>query len=153
MCLIDYRGFRLVAMSLLPVSNDTLIYGTTTEKKRQKFSFLFLSFLSFSLFILSLSSHGRCLILFFSSSLYSVLPIFFFVSFSFYANHLKTQTELKILRARFLRSSFFFNFISSSDKLILPFVPFCFVERGKLILFFQREFECWNSSEKWRSSF
>lgn len=29
MCLIDYRGFRLVAMSLLPVTNETLIYGSS----------------------------------------------------------------------------------------------------------------------------
>ena len=27
MSLVDYRGFRLVAMSVLPVSKDTLIYG------------------------------------------------------------------------------------------------------------------------------
>lgn len=27
MCLIDYRGYRLVAMSLLPVSKETIIYG------------------------------------------------------------------------------------------------------------------------------
>jgi hypothetical protein len=27
MCLIDYRGFRVVAMSLLPVNKETIIYG------------------------------------------------------------------------------------------------------------------------------
>jgi hypothetical protein len=28
MALVDYRGFRLVAMCLLPVNKSTLIYGT-----------------------------------------------------------------------------------------------------------------------------
>ena len=28
MALVDYRGFRLVAISLLPVNKKTLIYGT-----------------------------------------------------------------------------------------------------------------------------
>ena len=27
MALVDYRGFRLVAMSVLPVNSSTLIYG------------------------------------------------------------------------------------------------------------------------------
>ena len=28
MALVDYLGFRLTAMSLLPVGSDTLVYGT-----------------------------------------------------------------------------------------------------------------------------
>eukprot|EP01118_Nematostelium_gracile_P006177 TRINITY_DN1987_c0_g1_i1.p1 TRINITY_DN1987_c0_g1~~TRINITY_DN1987_c0_g1_i1.p1 ORF type:complete len:887 (+),score=181.40 TRINITY_DN1987_c0_g1_i1:68-2728(+) len=28
MCLVDYRGFRLIAMSILPIRDDTIIYGT-----------------------------------------------------------------------------------------------------------------------------
>lgn len=28
MCIVDYRGFRLIAVSLLPISEDTLLYGT-----------------------------------------------------------------------------------------------------------------------------
>lgn len=27
-CLIDYRGYRLVAQSIVPISDATLIYGT-----------------------------------------------------------------------------------------------------------------------------
>lgn len=33
MCLVDYRGFRLVAMSLLPISKSTLIYGSDDAGK------------------------------------------------------------------------------------------------------------------------
>lgn len=33
MCLVDYRGFRLVAMSLLPISKKTLIYGSDDAGK------------------------------------------------------------------------------------------------------------------------
>ncbi|KYR00520.1 Histidine kinase A [Tieghemostelium lacteum] len=29
MALIDYRGYRLVAMSLLPITNDTIVYGSS----------------------------------------------------------------------------------------------------------------------------
>lgn len=29
MCLIDYRGHRLIASSLLPISKDTLVYGSS----------------------------------------------------------------------------------------------------------------------------
>jgi len=28
MCLVDYRGFRLIAISILPISDSTIIYGT-----------------------------------------------------------------------------------------------------------------------------
>lgn len=28
MALIDYRGFRLIALSILPVGTDTIIYGS-----------------------------------------------------------------------------------------------------------------------------
>lgn len=28
MCLIDYRGFRLVAISILPIDSDTIVYGS-----------------------------------------------------------------------------------------------------------------------------
>ena len=43
MSLVDYRGFRLVAMCLLPVDRSTLIYGTadggrTIENKNETFS-------------------------------------------------------------------------------------------------------------------
>eukprot|EP01127_Copromyxa_protea_P018085 TRINITY_DN5615_c0_g1_i5.p1 TRINITY_DN5615_c0_g1~~TRINITY_DN5615_c0_g1_i5.p1 ORF type:complete len:1747 (+),score=336.92 TRINITY_DN5615_c0_g1_i5:29-5269(+) len=33
MCLVDYRGFRLVAMSLLPINKNTLIYGSDDAGK------------------------------------------------------------------------------------------------------------------------
>jgi len=33
MCLVDYRGFRLVAMSHLPISRKTLIYGSSNAGK------------------------------------------------------------------------------------------------------------------------
>ena len=29
MVLIDYRGYRLIAMPLLPIGSDTLIYGSS----------------------------------------------------------------------------------------------------------------------------
>ena len=29
--LIDYRGFRLLAISLLPIQKDTIIYGKTLQ--------------------------------------------------------------------------------------------------------------------------
>lgn len=32
-CLIEYRGFRLVAMSILPISNSTLVYGSANAGK------------------------------------------------------------------------------------------------------------------------
>ena len=28
MALVDYRGFRLIAMSVLPLQSDSLIYGS-----------------------------------------------------------------------------------------------------------------------------
>lgn len=30
MCLVDYKGFRLVAMSVLPIGKDTIVYGSDT---------------------------------------------------------------------------------------------------------------------------
>ena len=33
MCLIDYRGFRVVAMSLLPVNKNTIVYGSADGGK------------------------------------------------------------------------------------------------------------------------
>ncbi len=36
MSLVDYRGYRLVAMSLLPVNNSTLVYGTDDGGKTIK---------------------------------------------------------------------------------------------------------------------
>lgn len=35
-CLLDYRGFRLVAMSLLPIGRDTLVYGSDDAGVRIK---------------------------------------------------------------------------------------------------------------------
>lgn len=35
-CLLDYRGFRLVAMSLLPIGRDTLVYGSDDAGARIK---------------------------------------------------------------------------------------------------------------------
>lgn len=31
-CLIDYLGYRLIAMSLLPIGKDTLVYGSGTHE-------------------------------------------------------------------------------------------------------------------------
>lgn len=36
MILIDYRGFRLIAVSLLPISSDSLVYGIS--KFHRKFT-------------------------------------------------------------------------------------------------------------------
>eukprot|EP01119_Soliformovum_irregulare_P021321 TRINITY_DN7074_c0_g1_i2.p1 TRINITY_DN7074_c0_g1~~TRINITY_DN7074_c0_g1_i2.p1 ORF type:complete len:833 (+),score=208.66 TRINITY_DN7074_c0_g1_i2:91-2589(+) len=33
MCLVDYRGYRLIAMSVLPISDDTIIYGSCDAGK------------------------------------------------------------------------------------------------------------------------
>jgi len=33
MTLIDYRGFRVVAMTVLPISPDTLVYGSVDGGK------------------------------------------------------------------------------------------------------------------------
>lgn len=35
-CLLDYRGFRLIAMSLLPIGRDTLAYGSDDAGARIK---------------------------------------------------------------------------------------------------------------------
>jgi hypothetical protein len=36
MALIDYKGYRLVAISLLPINNSTLIYGTADAGRTVK---------------------------------------------------------------------------------------------------------------------
>jgi hypothetical protein len=49
MALVDYRGFRLVAMSVLPVNDKTLIYGYSSLLLSLAHT-LILLFLLFSLF-------------------------------------------------------------------------------------------------------
>lgn len=34
MILIDYRGFRLIAVSLLPISSDSLVYGIKNFQRK-----------------------------------------------------------------------------------------------------------------------
>lgn len=33
MCVLDYKGFRLVCSSVLPINKDTLVYGTSNAGK------------------------------------------------------------------------------------------------------------------------
>jgi hypothetical protein len=33
MCLVDYRGFRLIASSILPINHETIIYGSCDAGK------------------------------------------------------------------------------------------------------------------------
>jgi len=46
MSLVDYRGFRIIALSLLPINRDTLVHGsddaglTVTNKDEQAFELL-----------------------------------------------------------------------------------------------------------------
>jgi hypothetical protein len=42
MALVDYRGFRLIAMSLVPINESTIVYGSNlTDSLRICFLFFF----------------------------------------------------------------------------------------------------------------